>query len=587
MRGEFRKVEGLKVEDPKVEGLKVEAIGCLRGRKRRRRSDPSPGDLVRSQHLGAVVGRQQQEQQEQQEQSHGGRRVPGVRRRRRRAGQEEEEEEEEEEVPGDMKLKQRVVLLATGLLLLAVAKIFLLDGSEGTEASRRDLQAYRKIFLLDGSEGTEASRRDLQAYRKMEAGLLLSRAARLTNTLQSPWEVAAQWAGPREVYPEDAPELAAVLTALSTARVERADVGYKGTQLKALLLLDGGQKVVFKPKRYNRDYVVEGEPYAGYDRHNAEVAAFHLDRILGFRRAPLVVGRFVNLRSEIKPVATDQLLNTFLMQGNNTCFYGKCYYCRESEPACAVGDVMEGAVTLWLPDVWPLQKHRHPWGRTYREGKLARWEYDESYCDAVKKMPPYDAGPRLLDLIDTAMFDYLIGNADRHHYESFQDDGGASMLILLDNAKSFGNPAADERSILAPLYQCCMVRVSTWNRLNLLRGGALSAALRQALTFDPIQPVLAEPHLAALDRRLAGIMATVKQVRVSTWNRLNLLRGGALSAALRQALTFDPIQPVLAEPHLAALDRRLAGIMATVKQCVESQGADNTLIEDRMNLPHP
>lgn len=65
----------------------------------------------------------------------------------------------------------------------------------------------------------------------------------------------------------------------------------------------------------------------------------------------------------------------------------------------------------------------------------SRWEYDESYCEAVKKMPPYDAGPRLLDVIDTAIFDYLIGNADRHHYESFQDDGGASMLILLDNAK--------------------------------------------------------------------------------------------------------------------------------------------------------
>lgn len=74
---------------------------------------------------------------------------------------------------------------------------------------------------------------------------------------------------------------------------------------------------------------------------------------------------------------------------------------------------------------------------------------------------------------------------------------------------------------------------------------------------------------------------------MSTWNRLNLLRGGALSSALRQALAFDPIQPVLAETHLAALDRRLSGIIATVKQCLEAQGPDNTLIEDRMNLPHP
>lgn len=83
----------------------------------------------------------------------------------------------------------------------------------------------------------------------MEAVLSLSRGARLTHTLQSPWEIASQWVGPREVYPEETPELAAVLTALSTARIERADVGYKGTQLKALLVLDGGQKVVFKPKR--------------------------------------------------------------------------------------------------------------------------------------------------------------------------------------------------------------------------------------------------------------------------------------------------------------------------------------------------
>lgn len=62
------------------------------------------------------------------------------------------------------------------------------------------------------------------------------------------------------MYPEETPELAAVLTALSTARIERADVGYKGTQLKALLVLDGGQKVVFKPKR-------SGWPRRGWHPH--------------------------------------------------------------------------------------------------------------------------------------------------------------------------------------------------------------------------------------------------------------------------------------------------------------------------------
>ncbi|XP_065411740.1 glycosaminoglycan xylosylkinase isoform X1 [Chrysemys picta bellii] len=251
-----------------------------------------------------------------------------------------------------MKLKQRVVLLAILLVIFI----------------------FTKVFLIDNLDTSAANREDQRAFHRMMASLRVELDPRLDHTLQSPWEIAAQWVVPREVYPEETPELGAVMHAMATKKIIKADVGYKGTQLKALLILEGGQKVVFKPKRYARDYVVEGEPYAGYDRHNAEVAAFHLDRILGFRRAPLVIGRFVNLRTEIKPVATEQLLSTFLMLGNSTCFYGKCYYCRETEPACADGDTMEGSVTLWLPDVWPLQKHRHPWGRTYREGKLASVE---------------------------------------------------------------------------------------------------------------------------------------------------------------------------------------------------------------------
>lgn len=47
-----------------------------------------------------------------------------------------------------MKLKQRMVVLCAVLLLLGLAKIFLLDGGEGSAASRRDLRAFRKVSVL-------------------------------------------------------------------------------------------------------------------------------------------------------------------------------------------------------------------------------------------------------------------------------------------------------------------------------------------------------------------------------------------------------------------------------------------------------
>ncbi|KAK2496742.1 hypothetical protein MC885_004328 [Smutsia gigantea] len=392
-----------------------------------------------------------------------------------------------------MKLKQRVVLLAILLVIFI----------------------FTKVFLIDNLDTSAANREDQRAFHRMMAGLRVELSPKLDHTLQSPWEIAAQWVVPREVYPEETPELGAIMHAMATKKIIKADVGYKGTQLKALLILEGGQKVVFKPKRYNRDYVVEGEPYAGYDRHNAEVAAFHLDR-------------FVNLRTEIKPVATEQLLSTFLTEITLVSMGSAITAERQSQPV-----LME---TQWRDLCVASAETPTSLGQDLPRGQTGQ------------KTSPYDSGPRLLDIIDTAVFDYLIGNADRHHYESFQDDEGSSMLILLDNAKrsmklsritfgfpiefalalmlrrelvfspnafnftfSFGNPSLDERSILAPLYQCCIIRVSTWNRLNYLKNGVLKSALKSAMAHDPISPVLSNPHLDAVDQRLLSVLATVKQ----------------------------------------------------------------------------
>jgi len=301
-----------------------------------------------------------------------------------------------------------------------------------------------------------------------------------------------------------------ILNAMLQYKITRADKGVKGTQLKSQLTLSesSSQKVVFKTKRYARDKILPADPpYVGFDRHNGEIAAFHLDRLFHFFRAPPVVGRVVNMEKEFIPVANGRLLDTFWKDNDdNICFYGVCRYCKKSDSACGVGVNMESSLTIWLPQKWQLKKMRHPWQRTYIKNKKALWEKDPDYCARVRNVSPYKTGPRLLDLIDAAIFDFLIQNADRHHYE-YIEDANTSLVLNLDNGKSFGNPYHDELSILAPLEQCCILRISTFKTIKSLlldasNGILLSVKLEEKLKTDSIYPILTDDHLKALDRRL-------------------------------------------------------------------------------------
>ncbi|XP_016112090.1 extracellular serine/threonine protein kinase FAM20C [Sinocyclocheilus grahami] len=289
-------------------------------------------------------------------------------------------------------------------------------------------------------------------------------------------------------------------------------------------------QALFKPMKQERHEETNVNLYyfSDFERHNAEIAAFHLDKILGFRRVPPVVGRLVNVIKEIKDITTDHKLVTtfFTSPVGNACFYGQCsYYCSTEHAICGRPLKIEGSMAAMLPDLSfaPRRSWRSPWRRSYSRSKLAqwvesvlfkKWEMDSNYCDSIKTTPPYDRGTRLVDLIDMSILDFLMSNMDRHHYETFEKFGNDTFLIHFDNGRAFGRHSNDEPSILAPLVQCCRVRRSTLLRLHLLslQSYRMSDVMRASLSQDPlavVAPLLTEQHLSALDRRLETVIKTI------------------------------------------------------------------------------
>ncbi|KAK5641275.1 hypothetical protein RI129_009822 [Pyrocoelia pectoralis] len=291
-----------------------------------------------------------------------------------------------------------------------------------------------------------------------------------------------------------------------------------GTQLKLIIDYPRGLQALFKPMRFPREQQTLPNHFyfTDFERHNAEIAAFHLDRLLGFRRAMPVTGRRLNMTTELYQKAEGELLKTFFVSpSDNLCFHGKCtYYCDTSHAICGNPDMLEGSFAAFLPskDFAPRKVWRHPWRRSYHKRRKAQWETEANYCSVVREIPPYDQGRRLYDLMDMSVFDFLTGNMDRHHYETFKLFGNDTFPLHLDHGRGFGKPFHDELSILAPVLQCCMIRQSTLETLLKFHNGPvkLSAALRKSLERDPVAPILWEPHLEALDRRVQIILKGIR-----------------------------------------------------------------------------
>ncbi|XP_078691278.1 extracellular serine/threonine protein kinase FAM20C-like [Branchiostoma floridae x Branchiostoma belcheri] len=359
---------------------------------------------------------------------------------------------------------------------------------------------------------------------------------------KKPWRLLQFGITRSSLYGRNDPNVERVLDALRTQEVTYVEMKPGGTQLKLFMELADTSIGMFKPWRWPRDRETPPDHFyfTDYERHNAEIAAYHLDRVLDFRRCPPVSGRWFNVTSEIRHKSEDdKLLRTFFVSPvGNVCFFGDCsYYCNTEHMICATRDhhMLEGSLAAYLPR-WqeaPRKTWKHPWKRSYSRVKKAEWEVvdGEAFCREVRNTPPYDTGRKFGDLLDLAVYDFLMGNMDRHHYETFKAFGNNSAPLHLDQGRAFGRTTHDELSILVPISSCCSIRKSTWARLQLL---------------------------AREEYRLSDVM--------------------------RESMQSDPIAPILTEPHLLALDRRLRIILNTVDECIKKKGAENVLLEDQEHI---
>ncbi|CAF2043121.1 unnamed protein product [Rotaria magnacalcarata] len=317
------------------------------------------------------------------------------------------------------------------------------------------------------------------------------------------------------VYDPNSSELKNVLKHLQHGTISEANEMSQGTQIKLLLELPNGFQGLLKPYRVPRNYQTQPDHFyfSDVERHHAEIAAFHVDKVLGFNRVPPLIGRFFNITSDIREKATAELAKTFFISpAHNTCFRGHCsYYCDTSHAVCGKpGDLLEGSVQVLLPRPPEInwQKITHPYRRSYSSIKQVEWESNENFCYEHVMIDEDYHNRLLLDMMDLSAFDFLIGNLDRHHMMRINSLGTNTGLIHLDNGRSFGRYDSDDLSILTPIRQCCFFRYATFMRLYKIYHQGFSKLVADSLdTGETLQTILVEEHLEALDRRLEILFA--------------------------------------------------------------------------------
>ncbi|MFO0685088.1 MAG: hypothetical protein U0234_23720 [Sandaracinus sp.] len=287
----------------------------------------------------------------------------------------------------------------------------------------------------------------------------------------------------------DAPRLG-VLARAEPTQIER---GSGGRSLAFRLTFADGSRGYFKPEQ-----TFSGAHFA------AEIAAYHLDRMLGLGRVPPTVGRRMDWAPLRAAAGGDARVSEAVVREGAVCG-SISYWVPERLVPIRLGLGWESWVRFApAPSISPFQR-----ARLYAAQASGAVERPEP-AETLRAADAPDTADRAAELSDLVLFDYLTENIDRWggDYTNVRTRGPGGALVFLDNAAGFIDaPQASPGFMDSRLHAVQRFRRST---IEAIRAFSIDA-FRARLEADACA-VLSERQYAQLEARRATLLAHVDRV---------------------------------------------------------------------------
>lgn len=241
--------------------------------------------------------------------------------------------------------------------------------------------------------------------------------------------------------------------------------------------------------------VLKADQTRSATNYRSEIAAYHVDRLLGFGRTAPVVGRRFSRAAMRAHLVHAGARPEFLAR-----------FDQELRSPPEAPDEVKGAVIAWHSErLHSLEVPR----------RFGEWT-------APGATVPAEIAPHLVPLSELTLFDFLIDNTDRYSGGNVLRLGPRGPIIFLDNGAGFADWRAQrEHALTSDLTRICRYPAPLVRALERVGPAApasqrLGERLRRSLRKDPLTPVLTPLHLEALDRRVAQILEHTTRCTQST-----------------------------------------------------------------------